>query len=892
MINDLMIRLRALLRRDRVEGELDGELQFHLDQQIEKHVLSGLSREEATRLARLEFGGMDQVKEECRDARGVQFMEMLLQDLRYSVRMLRRAPVFAAVAIMTLAFGIGANSALFSVVNGVLLNPLPYPHPEQLVTIHESKASFKSGSISYPNFLDWRLDNRTFSAMAVSRGSSFSMTGLGEAEQIGAQFITPDFFAILGVHPVEGRGLVDEDNRVGSAPVALISAGFRGRKFGSTQEVIGRSLTLDGRAYTIVGVIPSDFDMMLGNFRTSQIYIPIVQWTNNLLFNRGAGLGIHGIGRLKPGVSIDQARSDLARVTHSLEAAYPEFDRGIGAVLFPFKASMVGRVEPFLLMLFCAVGFVLLIVCANIANLMLVRSTARAREFAVRMALGAGKARIIRQVLTESILLAAVGGLLGLLLAYAGTRAALSALPSVLPRSQEIGIDFRVLGFTAAAALLAGALFGLLPALRVSRTDPQGSLRDGGRGSSGRLQRAHAFFVVGEVAVALVLLVGATLMLRSLVGLWNVDPGFNPRNVLTFGYSLAPSRFSESADATRAAIREIDSRLASTPGVQSVSPSIGAVPMGGDDEWLFWLEGQAKPPSENDMSSAIDYIVGPDYLRVMGIRLLRGRFITQGDDEHSPPVVVLDEAFARQYFPREDPIGRHIFLNILEKNQRAEIVGIVSHVKQWGLASDDENHLRAQLYFPFMQLPDAVMALAPSGMQMLARSSGSVSAVFDPIRHTIQGMDDHQVVFGAQTMEDVIASSIEGQRFSATLLGAFAALALLLSCLGVYGVISFLVSQRSQEIGIRMALGAQRGDVLRLIIGKGARMTLAGIGLGVVAALALTRLMSQMLFGVTATDPLTFGAVALLLALVALAACWVPALRAARVDPMVALRHE
>ena len=533
--------------------------------------------------------------------------------------MMRRAPGFTAIAVLTLALGIGANSSLFSVVNGVLLNPLPYPHPEQLVTIHESKANFKSGSISYPNFLDWRRENRTFSAMAVSRSSSFSLTGLGETEQIGAQYVTSDFFAILGMHPLKGRGFVEEDDRTGSAPIALISAGFWSRKFGSSPDVLGKSLTLDGNAYTIVGVVPPDFDLMLGNFRTSQVYVPLVHWGNNLLFNRGAGLGLHGIGRLKPGVTIDQARSDLAQVTRDLAGAYPEFDKGIGATLIPFRTLMVGRVEPFLLLLFGAVGFVLLIVCVNIANLLLVRSTGRKREFAVRISLGAGKARIVRQLLTESILLALVGGALGLLLAFFGTRAALGALPTELPRAREIGIDLRVLAFTGAAALLAGILFGLFPALRVSRTSPQENLRGGGRGASAPLQRVHGVFVVGEIAMALVLLVGATLMLRSLGELWNVDPGFNPRNVLTFGFSLSPSKFKESADATRATIREAEARLASTVGVQSVSMTWGAVPLGGDDEWLFWLDGQPRPANENDMSSAIDYVVGPDYLKVMGI---------------------------------------------------------------------------------------------------------------------------------------------------------------------------------------------------------------------------------------------------------------------------------
>jgi len=392
--------------------------------------------------------------------------------------------------------------------------------------------------------------------------------------------------------------------------------------------------------------------------------------------------------------------------------------------------------------------------------------------------------------------------------------------------------------------------------------------------------------------MALVLMVGATLMLRSLAHLRNVDPGFNPRNVLTFGYSLSPSRFTESADMTRAMVRSVGDRLSSVTGVQAVSMSWGAMPLFGDDEWLFWIDGQPKPASKNDMSSALDYVVGPDYLKVMGIRLLRGRFFTERDDEHSPPVVVLDEAFARQYFPNDNPVGKSVHLEILEKDTKAEIIGVVGHVKQWGIASDDARLLQAQVYFPFMQLPDELMSGVPSGVQVLVRTAGRASAVFDPIRHAVQDMDSQQVAFGAQTMEDAIAVSIASQRYTAIILGIFAALALLLSCVGVYGVLAYLVSQRRREIGIRMALGAQRRDVLRLVVGKGARMAFLGVAIGVAAACALTRLMIGMLYGVTATDPLTFASVALLLTAIALTACYVSALQATRVDPLVVMRYE
>ena len=819
-------------------------------------------------------------------------MTTLLQDLRFAARMLAKSPAFTAVTILTLALAIGANTALFSVVDGVLLNPLPYPQPDQLVTLHESKPDFNTGSISYPNFLDWQKQNHTLSAVAVSRSYSFSLTGLGPAEQAQAQFVTSDFFSILGVQPAAGRTFVPADDQRGAAPVALISAGFWKRKLGAAPDAIGKTLTLDGKPFTIVGVIPQDFDLMLDSFSASEIYAPVVQWNNDMLFNRGSGLGFHGIGRLKPGVTIGQARADFASLTQSLAATYPDVDKGIGAALIPFKQRMLGHVQSILLVLFCAVGFVLLIACANIANLLLARSAARMREFAVRAALGAGKSRLIRQLLTESILLGTMGGALGLLLATWGMRAALNALPDSLPRAGEIHIDMRVLLFTAAATLLAGIFFGLVPALKISRTNLQDSLKEGGRGSSGSPHRAHGVLVVVEMALALVLLIGAGLALRTLVQLWNVDPGFNPRNVLTFGFSLSPSTLQTTPAAIRESFRAADSAVASTPGVQSVSLSWGAFPMSGDDEWLFWLDGQPKPTTANEMNWVIDYVVDPDYLKIMQTPLRSGRFFTARDDEHSPPVVVIDDVFARQYFADENPVGRRLFLDIGQSNMQAQIVGVVAHVNQWGLDTDDTERLRSQLYFPFMQLPDPTMALAPTGMRMVVRTRVAAPGAFDSIRQSLQQVNNEQVVYGAQTMPEVISDSTATRRFSAILLGSFAIVALLLSGVGIYGVISYLIGQRTHEIGVRMALGAQQSKVLFQVLREGLKLAITGAAIGLAAAFGLTRLMTSLLYGVSPTDPLTFAAVAVLLIVVALAACYIPARRAAAVDPMIALRHE
>jgi predicted permease len=815
-------------------------------------------------------------------------MHILLQDVRYALRQLRKSPGFTTVAVLTLALGTGANTALFSVINGVLLNPLPFPQPDQLVTLHESKPNFDQGSISYPNFRDWQKDNHTFSAIAVSRPYAVSLTGVGEAEQVDNDFISSDFFTVLGVKPLLGRTFAPGEDEIGAAPVALVSEGFWKRKLGGAPDVLGTSLTLDGRRYTVVGVIPETFHL----FHDYALYLPIGQWSNPILTSRGAGLGMHGIGRLKPGVTVARAQADMDTVTRNLAAAYPDADKGIGAKVVPLKAQMVGHIQPILLVLLAAVGFVLLIACVNVANLLLARATGRAREFAIRLALGAGQARLVRQMLTESVILALAGGALGLLVAHWGTRAALAALPAALPRAAEIALDARVLAFTLAISLLAGILFGLVPTLRTSRPDLHGTLKEGGRGSSSARHRAQDVFVVAEMALALVLLVGAGLMIRSLMRLWSVDPGFNPQNVLSFSVATPPSMVTAKPDAIRATLRELERRVSELPGVVAVSHTWGAVPFDWDDEMVFWKEGQPKPKSENDMSWALNYIISPDYLKVMGIPVQRGRFLMPQDKEHSPVAVVIDDVFARTYFPGQDPIGKRINLN--EWTAPAEIVGVVGHVKQWGLDTDDTQSLRAQLYLHCMQMPDSFMSGNFTGTRILLRTDGTVltTQVYDSIRRMSREMSSEQVIYSTQTMDQLISESLAARRFSMVLLGTFAALALVLSSVGIYGVISYLVARRIQEIGIRMALGADRADVLQLVLRDGMKLAVAGVGIRVACAFALTRLMAKMLYGVTATDPVTFVAVATLLLLVAMAACYLPARRAMRVDPVIALRYD
>ena len=876
--------------RQKREQELAEELEGHLEMAARDREGRGAAPEQAEREARREFGNVGMIREVTREMWGWSSLERLGQDLRFGARMFAKSPGFAAVAILTMALGIGANTAIFSIVNGVLFDPLPYPHPEQLVTLSESKPNFATGSISLPNFLDWQEDNRTFSSMAISRGYSFHMTGRGDGEELQARFITSDFFKVLGINALLGRTFLPGEDRVGAAPIALLSEGLWRQKFGGSREAIGQSIVLDGSGYTIVGVIPASFQLTRWAADTS-VYVPAGQWDNPILMRRDAGLGFHGFGRLKPGVTIEQARADLARVSENLAATYPDSNKGIGATIFPLKQDLVRGVRSLLLVLFGAVGFVLLIACVNVANLMLARASARAREFAVRTALGASRMRLLRQLLTESVLLSIAGGGLGLLLAAWGTRAALQRLPPGLPRAGEIGMDWRVLLFTIAVALGCGIFFGIAPALKGTRVSVHEALKEGGRGGSGSRHRAQGMFVVAELALALVLLISAGLMIRSLQALWNVNPGFASHNVLTFGVAMPPSMKTANAEAVRAELRTIARQVKAVPGVQAESLSWGALPIASDDEDLFWIEGQPKPTSDDEMKWALSYVVEEDYLRLMNIPLLRGRFFTAHDNETAPHVVVVDDVFAKQYFGNEDPIGHSIVLK-QKGGAAAEIVGVVGHVKQWGLDSDDKETLRAELYLPYMQLPDPAIGLAWNGTGMLVRYDPATPAIADSIRDAIHGVSNECVIAHIQTMDGIISDSLNGKRFSMILLGVFAAVALGLAAIGIYGVVSYLAGERTQEIGVRVALGATRLDVLRMILRDGMKMALLGVGIGLVAAVGLTRLMASLLYGVSATDPLTFAAVALLLTLVALAACFLPARRAMSVDPIHALRHE
>ena len=815
-------------------------------------------------------------------------MDSIYQDLRYAIRMLLKNPGFTAVVVLTLALGIGANAALFSVVNGVLLKPLPFPQPEQLITIDQSKPNFEHGAIPYPNFLDMQRENQTLSSMAISRNSRFTLLGQGEPERINARMISADYFKVYEVAPALGRTFTPEDDRKGAELVALISERLWTRKFNSTADTIGKSITLDDKSYRVVGVIPSSFIFLL----STDVYVALGASNLPPLQNRGAALGIHGIGRLKPGVTFEQAQADFARIMNQLAETYPATNKGNGATLTRLKPNLVRDVQSVLLLLLGAVGFVLLIACVNVSNLMLARSTGRAREFAIRAALGAARWRLVRQSLVESLLLSLCGGIAGLLIAIWATQAAIKALPSTLPRTQEVAVDTRVLLFTVSISVLTGIFSGLLPALKASQWRFNETLKEGGRGASSARARVQGLFVATEMAMALVLLIGAGLLIRSLNVLWKVDPGFRPDNAMTFGVTFAPSMRAANAQVSRAVVRDLSDKLASTAGVKAVSLTDGASPLISEDDRFFWVDGQPTPTSHDEMYMALFYVVEPGYLDAMGLKLKSGRFFTNQDTEKSPRVVVIDDMLARERFGSENPLGRR--LNLDDDQGPYEIIGVVGHVKQWGLDSDQTQSLQAQFYLPFRALPDREIE-GTGGVSVVVRadeSAGSGTAFFGSLRNVIQTHSNQNVISNAQTMNEVISDSLAERRFSMIILGSFAAAALLLASLGIYGVISYLVGQRTHELGIRLALGAKRIDILRLVLGDGMKMTLIGVGIGLLAAFGLTRLMTKMLFGVSATDPMTFVVISVLLMLIALLACYIPARRATKVDPLEALRIE
>jgi predicted permease len=811
-------------------------------------------------------------------------MGTLLKDLRYGLRVLLKSPGFTTVALLTLALGIGANAAMFSLVNGVLLRGLPFPEPERLVIIYSASPQFPHMSSSYPNYLDWAARSKSFSAMSAFRNDSFNLTGQGQPERVKVAMVSAAFFPMLDIKPVLGRSFTAGEDRRGGPPAVMLGTSYWKERFGADPKVLGRTLVLNGRAHTVVGVATSDIAV----YRDIKAYLPIGGWEDPIFWNRAVSMGMNAVGRLKAGVSQEQAQSEMTAIAHGLAKEYPNDDKDKSIALVPLREDLVGDIRGALLVLLGAVGFVLLIACANVANLMLARSAARRREFAIRSALGAGRSRLVRQVLSEGLLLAVVGGVFGLLLARGLVAVALSRIADDLPAHAVIGMDWTVLIFTLGLSLLASIIFAAVPALQTTRDDVTETMKEGGRGVSAR-HRMQRVLVVAEIALALMLTVAAGLMVRTMWSLWQVDPGFDPKGILTFALAGTPST-DQSARALRDGYAQLEERIRTVPGVETSSIVGGSIPMSGDSELPYWVTGRPHATEQTKMPWALFYVVSEDYQKTFRLRLIRGRFLERTDNEHSPYTVVIDEELARTSFPNEDPIGQRIHLDII--NADYEVVGIVGHVRHWGLERDSLERIRAQLYIQFRQLPDTIMPAAANGSAWVIRTSVGAAVMTEQIKRAVYAGHPDMTVYGVETMEEIITNSLSQKRLTRMLLASFAVLALILAAVGIYGVMSQLVQQTTHEIGVRMALGAAPGAVLAMVLRNAMTMALGGIAVGAVVALLATRLLSSMLYGVGATDPLTFVSVAAILAGVALLSSYLPARRATKVDPMVVLRYE
>ncbi len=882
------------------EAEIVEELAQHLDDRYEESRAAGATEEHAYRAALAELNDGELLAQELRrverqamaeplalgaDVRRAHILAGLWQDLRYGARMLRKSPGFTAVALLTLALGVGANTAIFSVVNAVLLRPLPYKDPERLVRLSEYHEKAPGMSVSYPNYLDWREQQTSFELMAATRPGAYNLSGEGEPERLAGSHISPEFFKVLGVEPALGRSFTEEENRPGAGRVAVISHGLWQRRFGSDPNILGRALTLNGEPYTIVGVTRQGF--VYGS--PVDVYVPLGSLVDKMMLMRYNHAGIYVLARMKPGVTAEDALREMKTVAARLEAQYPDTNTGHTVTLQPLDEFFVGNVRPALLLLLGAVGLVLLIACANVANLLLARAAARGREIAIRTALGASRLRVVRQLLVESLLLSLAGGAAGLLLAVWSVNFLRTAAEGNLPATAEVGLDSNVLLFTLLVSLLTGLVFGLAPALQVARADLNSALKEGAPSQTGgrSRQRVRSGLVVAEVALSLLLLVGAGLLLKSFARLRETPLGFEPAGLLTMQVSRSIGKGQSPASAL-AYFDQMRERVGALPGVKAVAYSEG-LPQLGAAETLAAVEG--RPGTESGPPLAVRYTTSPGYLEAMGIRLLRGRFFDERDTLKSPRVAVVDEEFARALFPGEDPVGQRLAGFAPEGVPPAEIVGLVEHVNNYGVGQTETT--KPQVYFAFKQIPERYIGdVIGRGIFVTARTEGDPAALAPAVRRESNAIDPAQPLYRMRTMEDVMANSIATQRLSATLLAFFAAVALVLAAVGIYGVMSYTVTQRRHEIGVRMALGAQRRDVLRLVVRQGMALAFVGVALGLLGALWLTRLLESLLFRVRPTDPLIFTSVPVLLSLVALLACYLPARRATKVDPLTALRCE
>ena len=820
-----------------------------------------------------------------------------MNDFKFAVRQLLKKPGFTAVSVVTLALGIGANTAIFSVVNAVLLRPLPYPDSERLVWLSERSPNFPVMSISYPDFTDWRAQQTVFEQIGVYNWGSYNLTGAGEPQRLSGARMSADSFAALKVRPTVGRLFNNDEDKPGAPPLVLLSHELWQTRFESKASVVGRSIDLDGRAYTVIGVMPAGFAFP----NRVDIWVPVGPLSDAPNWqSRGNHPGLLGIARIKPGVTLEQARADMEGIAVRLEQQYPDSNSHTRVRIDPLLDNYVSNARAALWMLLGSVGLVLLIACANVGNLLLARAAARQREMALRAALGAGRWRIIRQLLTESLLLSLFGAAIGLFLAFGGIRLILALSREAIPRAAEIHMDAGVLAFTGAVALLTGVLFGLAPAWQASRPDVQGTLKDTARSTTGGRARLRHGLVVAEVALTLLLLTGAGLLLRSFHRLQQVNPGFSHERVLSFRLDL-PERKYATEEQQHAFFQNLLESLRVLPGVQAVGIS-SQFPFG-QDGWQtsFLIEGQPEPPPGERPSMEVT-VASPDYFQAMGIPLLRGRYFNEQDNrEHlrgqdqsgltqgqrwvsGLNVIIVDREFAQRYWPNENPIGQRVRLPWGRDNQNPvlTIVGVVERVKLQRL---NEQGGFVQAYLSAAQATDR-------GRAVVVKTTVEPETIATAVRQRVLALDAEQPIYNLQTLEALRDSSLTSERLNLSLLCIFAGVALTLAVIGLYGVLAYAVTQRQREIGVRMALGAQRRDVLELVVGQGMRLVLAGVGIGLIGAFSLTRLLRGLLFGVGPMDPVTFAATPLLLAIAALLACWLPAARASRVDPMEALRYE
>ena len=880
-VNNLIVRLRALLRRDVVLNDIDEEMRAHIEMEAEANRRFGMTPEEARLSATKSFGNVGSMRDLAYEVKGGGVVETLWRDVRYSGRLLLKHPGFALIAVLTLGLGIGANTAIFSIVNAVLLRPFPYESPDRLVVVGETLTGARDGAgLSYPNFADWRDDRNVFaSASAVRPNENFNLSGLGEPERLQGRLVSAGWLSTLGIKPLYGRDFLAEDDRPGATPTVILSYGLWSRRFGNDQNIIGRKITLNDQSYTVVAVSPPEFKFGLVGL-DADVTVPIGLSAERFKA-RGADPGIGAVARLKPGMSQEQTETALNLVYAHLEQQYPDSNARRRAYLMPLHEFFVGSVRTPLLILLGSVALVLLIACANVANLLLVRASGRKREISVRVALGASRARIVQQLLTESFMLAFMGAVLGVLIAHWGTGLIAHQLPDSIPRLAEANVDVRVLAFTLGASIITGLFFGLVPALQASRLNLTDALKEGDRGSSGR-HRLRSALVVSEVALTLTLLIAASLLIQSFRRVLQVDPGFDSKHLLTMQVSVSnPNGFQVAAF-----FNQLQENVRRLPGVKSVAISNG-LPLVGANHPNFIILGRPRPEKGREPVAA-RYTVSPDYFQTMGIVLVKGRVFTVHDTPGSPQVVVIDEALAQQHFPSEDPIGKQLAQS--PGTVSYEIIGVVRHVEDDSL--ERQASTTPQFYLSFNQISPEKLPGFVRRINVLTRTDVEPTSLTSAVRGQIAALNKDQAVFNVRTMEDIISESVAPRRFSMALLTVFAVVALALASIGIYGMLSYSVAQRTREIGLRMTLGAQRDSVLKLVIGQGMKLALIGVALGVVAAIAFTRTMKNLLFGISATDPVTFIAISLLLAFVALLACWVPARRATKVDPMVALRYE